>query len=64
VRRGRGLGDDELVGEFGDLTGVGGAHEGDVLADGLKRGEGAGVTDVAFVGGDGGGICGVAEANG
>ena len=36
-----GLGDDELVGEFGDLAGTGGAHVGDVLADGLQNGQGA-----------------------
>jgi hypothetical protein len=36
-----GLGDDELVGEFGDLASAGVAHVGDVLADGLQKGEGA-----------------------
>jgi hypothetical protein len=36
-----GLGDDELVGEFGDLPGTGGTEVGDVLADGLEDGEGA-----------------------
>ena len=36
-----GLGDDELVGEFGDLAGAGVAHVGDVLADGLQNGESA-----------------------
>lgn len=53
-----GLGDDELVGQFGDLSAADGAEVGDVFADGLEDGEGALEIGVAAAGhdGEGGGL--------
>jgi hypothetical protein len=53
-----GLGDDELIGELGDLTTADGAEVGDVFADGLEDGEGALEIGLAAAGhdGEGGGL--------
>lgn len=48
-----GLSDDELVGEFGDLTCAGGTEVGDVLTDSLEDGEGALEVGLAAAGHDG-----------
>lgn len=53
-----GLGDDELIGQFGDLTAADGAEVGDVFADGLEDGQSALEIGVAAAGhdGEGGGL--------
>ena len=48
-----GLGDDELIGQFGDLAAADGAEVGDVFADGLEDGEGALEVFFAAAGHDG-----------
>lgn len=54
-----GLGDDELIGELGDLAAADRAEVGDVFADGLEDGEGALEVFRAAAGhdGEGGGLC-------